>query len=343
MTSWEEQIRQHTNGLTWLVYNGTNRKREDLDFGNYDLVIMTYDVVRQTRAKYAPLIEDFHWKRIILDEAHVIREQNTKQARRICSLQSTYRWCLTGTPVQNRLSDFGSLLNFIQHKEYTSSTKFEKSIIKPLKTRSSAGLSALRDLIGQTTLRRLKSKRLSLPPRTDVMQPLQFSAREQQLYELMHEFTANSIRAAVNSGSKRVGSGVHITQLFLRLRQVCNHGIDLLPKQVTEELFSTGRSGKSDRDAISTTFSHMICENCKHPVKVGSKNLFTFDDCQHVICNSCSTQDGECPACLSANQDLETVCEVIPSTKVQALIRKLKEHPDVKRYDRAPHLDHRYN
>ncbi|KAF3908917.1 hypothetical protein AA313_de0208672 [Arthrobotrys entomopaga] len=328
IASWREQLEQHTQLLS-LVVDPNDRRLNMSDINNYDLLITTYGVVA-SGSYIATAIRKHHWRRIVLDEAHVIRERNTNQAKRIFSLNADYRWCLTGTPVQNKLDDYGSLLQFLKHPYYGTREKFNKEIIKPLRCRGPFALQKLKHLISETTIRRLKSgTSLGLQDPQNVDQKLTLHPDEKRLHDLLHEFTANQREEALCRGVEETGT--YKAQLILRLRQVCNHGIDLLPLQLQDELRRLeifGMEGDST-SAISVALNHMICELCKESKSDHAAGLISFTDCQHVICAACKVEDGDCPICIQANQE-EVSAFIKPSTKVLALIQNLRTETHLK-------------
>ncbi|KAK6524132.1 hypothetical protein TWF694_005793 [Orbilia ellipsospora] len=326
IASWTEQIERHTQLLA-VVIDSTNRKTILTNTRKYDILITTYGVVTNKVSDTAAAIKNHHWKRIVLDEAHVIRERKNIQVKRIFALDADYRWCITGTPVQNKLDDYGSLLEFLKHPYYGTREKFNNTIIKPLRSRGPHALQMLKHLISETTIRRLKSgTSLDLPEPQNVDQRLAFQPDEKQLYELLQEFTANQIERAHCNGLDE--TGIYLAQLRLRLRQVCNHGIDLLPLQLQNDLRSLKIEGDS-RSVISVALSHVICELCKESKSENATDLTTFTDCQHVVCATCKVEDGDCPICIQANQE-EVSTSIQPSTKVLALLQNLRSERHLK-------------
>ncbi|KAK6342296.1 hypothetical protein TWF718_007699 [Orbilia javanica] len=323
ITGWEEQINRFTQ-IKYLVYEPAGRKLVKPCFEEYDLVITTYGAIANSRSRTTKDLSEFHWRRIILDEAHTIRERSTKQAKAIFALESEYRWCLTGTPVQNKLDDYGALLEFIQHETTKCRSLFHSNIIKPLRQKNENSLRRLQELVAETTLRRLKANsQLGLPQRQDTLHKLVFNQEEERLHRLLGKFVSAKINQAIREGTLK-NTGFYAAQLILRLRQVCNHGISLLPQSLQEELRNFSTQG-DEEFAISNTFMKMICELCKSS-ETDAKNTRTYEDCQHTVCLKCNMSATDCPLCLNSNsEDISMAME--PSTKVQNLISNLQSGP----------------
>ena len=107
LNNWEEQIRAHIkkDTLEYYVYHGNNRTIDLDELANYDMIITTYSIIsseynrRSKKRNVSPLFQ-LNFFRIVLDEAHMIREQGTMQSRAVCKLSAQRRWAVTGTPVQ---------------------------------------------------------------------------------------------------------------------------------------------------------------------------------------------------------------------------------------------------
>ena len=328
VTNWEEQIKQHIrpNSLTYHIYHGPNRIKDPARLATFDLVITTYGSVsnelssrRKGKEGQYPL-EQIGWFRIVLDEAHMIREHSTLQFKAICRLQADRRWAVTGTPVQNRLDDLAALLAFLRLHPFHDRTKFLRYIVEPFKACDPEIVPKLRILVDTITLRRLKDK-IDLPPREDLVVKLDFSQDERSIYELFAKNAQDRVKvlAGTHNGGQALGGNtyIHILKAILRLRLLCAHGKDLLNDADLDALQGMSAEMAIDIDdddddnskpALSDQKAHEMftlmqetnndaCIECSR--KLGSNESSNIeaegqDDilgfmtpCYHVICRSC--------------------------------------------------------
>jgi SNF2 family DNA or RNA helicase len=254
ISNWEEQISTHIKpgALSYYIYHGGNRINDVNELAKFDMVITTYSVVaseqrnKATRNGSLSPLEHTNWFRIVLDEAHMIREQSTKQSQAICRLCAHRRWAVTGTPVQNRLDDLGALIKFLRIKPFDDKKGFTEFILSPFKNANPEILPKLRLLVDSVTLRRLKD-RIDLPPRRDEIIRLEFNDEERSLYEWFAKDSNNKMRVITTQQKNGLGSKTyaHVLRAILRLRLICAHGKDLLSE---EDLKAT--EGWSRQNAI---------------------------------------------------------------------------------------------
>ncbi|KAB5523936.1 SNF2 family N-terminal domain-containing protein [Coniochaeta sp. 2T2.1] len=239
IANWEEQMKQHIKPgtLSYHIYHGQNRLRDANLLSKFDLVVTTYGSVasecssRHSKKKGPFPLEEIGWFRIVLDEAHMIREQNTLQFKAVCRLQANRRWAVTGTPVQNRLDDLAALLSFLRLKPFDEKSKFIQHIVTPFKNADPEIVPKLRVLVDTITLRRQKDK-IDLPKRTDLIVRLNFTQEEKRIYDMFAQNAQDRVQVLTtgNGHDKILGgkSYIHILQSILRLRLICAHGKELL-------------------------------------------------------------------------------------------------------------------
>ncbi|KDR85370.1 hypothetical protein GALMADRAFT_355560 [Galerina marginata CBS 339.88] len=180
-------------------------------------------------AEIPSALQSIHWFRVVLDEAHSIKETATVASRACCDLMADRRLCLTGTPVQNKLDDVFALIKFLRLDPLDDKNIWTEYIGSPVKFGQELGVARLQTIMQCITLRRTKEtkapdgkKILALPPRRDELRYLQFDAQEMEIY---NRFLDES-KAEFNELSKKnevMKNYVGILQKILRLRQICDH------------------------------------------------------------------------------------------------------------------------
>lgn len=325
VSNWEEQISQHIlpNTFTYHIYHGSNRIKDPAKLAAFDLVITTYGSVSNelsARSKgkegLYPL-EQIGWFRVVLDEAHMIREPSTLQFKSILRLQADRRWAVTGTPVQNRLEDFASLLAFLRLHPFDHRSNFTRHIVEPFKLCEPEVVPKLRILVSSITLRRLKDK-IDLPPREDLVVRLDFSPEELNVYKMFERNAKDrvSVLAGARHGSSLGGNTyIHILKTILRLRLLCAHGKDLLNEDdlsslqgMTADMAIDVDDDGDDRPILSDKKAHEMftllqetnndsCAECNKKLESSEGSnieneaqddvLGHMTPCFHVICRSC--------------------------------------------------------
>jgi SNF2 family DNA or RNA helicase len=325
VSNWEEQIKQHMmpDTFSYHIYHGSNRIKDPEKLAAFDLVITTYGSVSNelsSRNKgkdgLYPL-EQIGWFRVVLDEAHMIREPATLQFKSIIRLQADRRWAVTGTPVQNRLEDFASLLAFLRLHPFDHRSNFTRHIVEPFKLCDSEVVPKLRVLVGAITLRRLKDK-IDLPPREDLLVKLDFSSEELSVYKMFERNAKDRVSVLAGVQSARALRGntyIHILKTILRLRLLCAHGKDLLNEDdlaslqgMTADMAIDVDDDGDDRPELSDKKAHEMltllqetnndgCVQCGK--KLGSNEGSNIENeaqddvlgymtpCFHVVCRSC--------------------------------------------------------
>jgi SNF2 family DNA or RNA helicase len=258
ISNWEEQIKQHVKPgtLKYYVYHGANRIKDVKKLAEYDLVITTYGSVasefnhRSKKKQGVYPLEEINWFRIVLDEAHMIREQSTQQSKAICRLAANRRWAVTGTPVQNRLEDLGALMAFLRIKPFDDRQGFSQYIMSPFKMCDPEILPKLRLLVDSITLRRLKD-RIDLPARHDHLVKLDFSDEERSVYEVFAKNANDRMKVIIGEREKSLAGKtyVHILQSILRLRLICAHGRDLLNEEDLKVMNGLSKDSAIDLDS----------------------------------------------------------------------------------------------
>ncbi|KAI1379440.1 SNF2 family N-terminal domain-containing protein [Hypoxylon crocopeplum] len=350
ITCWQDQIERHfkTNSLTYRTYYGSTRDDNTTVLKNADVVLTTYETLsaglRSDRAargmkgtRKIGLLHNIDWHRVVLDEAHIVRNRASKRFQAVNALKAKHRWCLTGTPIQNRLEDLGALVEFLRVDPFDSPYTFRNTFLTPIDNGQRSGWDRLRSLIKSITLRRTKealNADLNIPPRRDVIHPVDLNDEEHTLYDLVKRRFA----LAIDSG----GSVMNTFQLILRLRQICNHGSDLLPQSLRAWLNEASLFGDTNLSQLQR------CEVCDTALDGEDESSYRVFPCFHQVCQVC-LQDKDkdyssngilsiCPLCnintVEKIEDTDTKSErpseirstdYRPSSKVKALLQNLQK------------------
>ncbi|KAF3316751.1 hypothetical protein TWF173_001414 [Orbilia oligospora] len=219
---WDSEIhrRFQPGAMKCYHFHGDSRvKKKDALLG-YDVVLTTYHTLAADSRK-GRVLQDVNWLRVVLDEAHWIRNQSTQLFKAAQSLRAETRWCLTGTPIQNSLHDLRSLLKFLRFTPLCDKGLFEKHIIDPLRTDSDTSLVNLQYLLRIICLRR-SSSLLELPPLEMKIIPIALCAEEQAKYESILADCQNEFDKLVCMDQKSKTCVLFAT--MMKLRRLCNHG-----------------------------------------------------------------------------------------------------------------------
>ena len=321
VANWEEQIKQHLEpgSLSYHIYHGQNRIKNVNELALYDLVITTYgsvssELTARSKGKAGPYpLEEVGWFRVVLDEAHMIREPTTLQFKAICRLQASRRWAVTGTPVQNRLEDLGSLLAFLRLKPFDERTKFNQYIVNPFRACDPTILTKLRVLVDTITLRRLKDK-IDLPPRTDVVARLVFNPEERRLYDFYAKNAHERLEVLTHNNERLLGGKtyIHILQSILRLRLICAHGRDLLNDEDLRVM-----QGSTLESAITLDDDDDFLGGAKRPLGEGEAYgyfslLVNSDQDKCVQCKRRLGYSGDTSADIRSEKQEDVICYMTP-------------------------------
>ncbi|KAI9981980.1 hypothetical protein PInf_009764 [Phytophthora infestans] len=242
----EAQERFLSDTLRVHVYYGEDR---DLGTGlkpgavnRSDLVLTTYGVLSAEFGKNG-LLTTTEWNRVILDEAHSIKNRSTGHFKSCSGLMATHRWCLTGTPIQNTLDDMFSLLCFLQYQPWSRVAWWKRVITKPYEDGDDVNaLGRLKAILTPVLLRRTKHSRdkrgnmiVKLPPKHIDLVKLEFSPDERAFYQAVFDKSRAEFNGFVASGAATT-SYVAIFALLLRLRQACDHPLLALGKDFEQAL-----------------------------------------------------------------------------------------------------------
>ncbi|KAJ5349283.1 SNF2-related protein [Penicillium brevicompactum] len=349
MEQWKLEIERHVktgvHQLAVLIYHSKRRPWRELK--KYDVVITTYgtlmahyktllegenmekegrdaSLVSEVKARAGPLSPGAQWHRVIIDEAQNIKNPAAKSAIACCRLNSTYRWCLTGTPMMNRLEDFQSLLGFLRIKPYNNPKKFKQDFVSRIKSGWGGEdvMKQLRVLVKSVCLRRTKASKidgepiLQLPPKVTEKVHVLFDEKESQVYGQLDTNTQRQINRLLDAGT--LGRNYsHVLVLLLRLRQACCH--PLLMKEFRSDAAASAATSAPGVDKIANAklltavvvqriMSNDDEESGTCPVCMDSvENATIYIPCGHHVCSECWIRISDSAGANVVNLDDDTV------------------------------------
>eukprot|EP01083_Nonionella_stella_P077978 213153_1 len=400
LDNWVTQMKQHTNrnALRVLVYHGSGRETNPDVLESYDVIVTTYNIISTEHRDHSKNIErrkeeiknrvkdqdsdsessdscsssDFDftqglhavkWLRICLDEAHQIRSRKSKQFKAVCDLWAERRWCLTGTPVQNKIDDLYALIKFLQVAPLAESQVWHRIVLKPLKQRNPEGLERLRTAIKYICLRRTKEKKIegkrivNLPPKASRVVELEFSEQDQMIYNTLKEKGKKRFRSFMDHSSLQLVNYAHVLEILLRIRQFCDH-----PVLVPDSYMSGKSTVATEVQRLLTLLEDSQEEDCQMCWKIVSDPVVT--PCAHLFHKRCltsrlSTNNSKCPMCdedVDSRKIVDASCveekkrrdeeqsrlqsimrrrggDIQPSAKIERLVHEIQNNP----YDIDPH------
>ena len=231
--NWQKEAARFTPGLPVTVLHGAHAATLSDRFTKSDafLTITTYRMAMSIEALEEPL-----WDCIILDEAQAIKNPGTKQTRQIKRLKSRMRIAMTGTPIENDLSNLWSLFDFLNKGLLGSMEEF-RGFCRGLE-QNPEGYAKLKNMIAPFLLRRVKTDKKIISDLPDKLEQLDYVTLSPKQTVLYRKLLAETSEKVENSdGMQRRGI---VLALLLHLKQICNHPDQYLG---TEE-YSPAQSGK---------------------------------------------------------------------------------------------------
>ncbi|KAK7520913.1 SNF2 family N-terminal domain-containing protein [Phyllosticta citriasiana] len=342
LMQWSSEIKEYTDGkLKVLVFHGSNTKSKKQfsstkELKKFDVIIISYNTLeslyrKETKGwsrgedlvKQASPIHAMDFHRIILDEAHCIKTRVTGSAKACFALKSKYKWCLSGTPVQNRIGEFFSLLRFLEirpfadyfckscscaqlhwhvDEEYKCThcghaaaqhlSVFNQELLNPITSDDpdsrSRALDKLHLITSRIMLRRMKrdhTSSMELPPKEIKIHNEFFGEVERDFHTSIMTNSKRKFDTYVSRGVM-LNNYANIFGMIMQLRQAANHP-DLILKKKAE----TGQNV-------------LVCNICDEPAEDAIKSR-----CHHEFCRSCikdyvqtckGSEEGagaDCPRC----------------------------------------------
>jgi SNF2 family DNA or RNA helicase len=322
------------------VHHGPSRTKRSADLLKYDVVITTYQILASEHANSSDADDGIkfgcygvQWYRVILDEAHSIKNRNAKSTQACYALQSHYRWCLTGTPMQNNLDELQSLIRFLKIKPYCELGPWKEQITGPMKNgRGALAMRRLQYFLKSCMKRRTKDilkKEGALNPGGKVKDGevakfqivernvetvvAHFDERERRFYDRLAD-RAQSRLDEMMGGEKTDYIGALV--LLLRLRQACNH-----PQLI-------GSNVKNDKDALTTGASNGSSgPQTPRKTKAADQDV---DDIANLL-GGLSVETKKCDVCQFALSQVEIESGSVRCSECEGNLSEIKERTSKKK------------
>lgn len=219
--NWLDEIENFAPFLKAAVVSGAPAQRQEAieAYENYDILITSYPLIRRDIAFYEKI--EFHT--VFIDEAQFIKNDSSLNAKSVKKLKAVHHFALTGTPIENSLSELWSIFDFIMPGYLGSHTHFVDDYEKPIMKEDQGALNDLHQHISPFILRRMKKDVLTeLPDKYETKMLTELSEEQKLVYMSFLE----SIRNEINSDIQENGierSKIKILAALTRLRQICCH------------------------------------------------------------------------------------------------------------------------
>ena len=217
--NWETEIRKFAPSLSVYLHMGNKRYTDVRLLRRFDILLTTY----QTALRDVELLCELEYEYIILDESQQIKNRESKVFRAINHLKGRHKISLSGTPIENSLSDLWAQMQFINPDLLGSYAFFQKEFITPIEKRSNEEKkNRLRQLVAPYLLRRTKEEvAQDLPPLSTQVFYSEMEAEQKKLYEREKSAARNYLLEHFDANSPQYR--ILVLQSLTKLRQICNH------------------------------------------------------------------------------------------------------------------------
>ncbi|KAM3430188.1 hypothetical protein NHJ13734_007855 [Beauveria thailandica] len=233
LTNWNLEFEKWAPGISRIVYKGPpnarKQQQEKIRQGRFQVLLTTYEYIIKDR----PILSKIKWFHMIIDEGHRMKNSNSKLSATIQQYYNTrFRLILTGTPLQNNLSELWAMLNFVLPNIFKSATTFDEWFNTPFANTGGQDkielteeeqilvIRRLHKVLRPFLLRRLKKDvEKDLPDKTEKVIKCKFSSLQSKLYKQM--VTHNKIAVGDGKGGKTGARG--LSNMIMQLRKLCNH------------------------------------------------------------------------------------------------------------------------
>jgi superfamily II DNA or RNA helicase len=238
--NWRQELGKFRPNLSVCVYHGPQRELDP----EASVVLTTYAILRMDQSR----LEQIEWDCIVLDEAQTIKNSDSQATQTAHAMRARFRLALTGTPIENRLEELWSEMQFANPGLLGGLASFRRRFIEPMERGDTTAYERLRRRIRPFVLRRMKTEVApELPPKSEDVLWVELEPSERQVYDAI----LGDSRAKMADSKQRSGapSVMDALEILLRLRQVCCHS-GLLPGRTEETSSKVERLFESLEEVI---------------------------------------------------------------------------------------------
>jgi SNF2 family DNA or RNA helicase len=256
--NWQRELEKFAPSLRVYLHYGSNRRKEEQfkdAINKADIVLTSYGLAHLDSED----LQEVTWSTLCIDEAQNIKNADTKQSRSVRSLTGQHHIALTGTPMENRLSELWAIYDFINKGYLGSIGQFHKRFVIPIeRDQEKERVGQLQMMIRPFLLRRTKKDQevaLNLPDKQEQKEYCSLTVEQASLYEQLVKDTFSQIEAL--SGMQRKGL---VLKMLSKLKQVCNHPSLYLKEEKPKNVLS--RSNKMEKLAELVQYIKEQDESC---------------------------------------------------------------------------------
>lgn len=347
IANWETQIREHwrvDQQPSLYIYHGSGRVTDPYMLADHDVVLTTYSTLgnefshqntwtaaagraddddlpesKRLRVEAPNTCQRIEWFRIVLDEAHIIKEARTWQAKAVCNLSASRRLCLTGTPIQNRVDDLYALVCFLRLDPFMDRAVWSRFCgdrrYLGLNSRGTGvdidpeSLTRVQTIVKFLTLRRMKTDAkpdgtplLVLPPKSTRIVTLDFREDELTKYKELHSQFRDEFNEYVSNGTVGQNYATILHEILL-LRMMCDHaelvdesmGQQKDSQEVADLSETIRRYGLNVARALTlfriwASSAMAICSICAYDLSQDDGDptrVPVVTRCEHIVCSAC--------------------------------------------------------
>jgi uncharacterized Zn finger protein len=238
LTNWQKEVVRFAPSLSVEIYHGSKRALSNGVTGaaRPDLLLTTYGVARAESARLKAL----PWRIVVVDEAQNLKNPAAAQTKAVKAIAAASHVAMSGTPVENRLSDYWSIIDFAQAGYLGGLTQFGREFATPIETdRDAAVAGRLKKVLAPFLLRRLKSDKTIISDLPDKIEQNQFCTLTKTQVALYESVVREGLASIAGESDTFQRQGL-VLQMIVALKQVCNHPAHYL-KQGGDDPFASGK------------------------------------------------------------------------------------------------------